>query len=183
MPPCRPQMLHQLQTSSFLRSPSFPSSRPPQIEKERQGDICRIQTYHIPSHSPASSRLPSALIFSLSPFRRLSTRPWGDDIGYTVVEERKGRDTRQTRQRRRSSTRHEFSIKFNTGRKRTQGYCTLLFQVIEQSEGQRKKQEGVRGERRGQGWRTQSTQRRLILFLGLPRWSIISSGVLAYMKY
>lgn len=83
MPPCRPQMLHQLQTSSFLRSPSFPSSRPPQIEKERQGDICRIQTYHIPSHSPTSSRLPSALIFSLSPFRRLLTRPRGDDIGYT----------------------------------------------------------------------------------------------------
>lgn len=53
MPPCRPQMLHQLQTSSFLRSPSFPSSRPSQIEKERQGDICRIQTYHIPLHSPS----------------------------------------------------------------------------------------------------------------------------------
>ena len=144
MPPCRPQMLHQLQTSSFLRSPSFPSSRPPQIEKERererQGDICRIQTYYVPSHSLSSSLRPSAPIFSLSPFRRLSTRPRGDDIGYTEG------DTWQTQQRRRSSTRHEFSIKFNTGRKRTPGCCTLLFQVIEQSEGQRKKQRGEKGK-------------------------------------
>lgn len=49
MPPCRPQMLQQLQTSSFLHSPSFlPFLATSQIEKERQGDICRIQTYHIP---------------------------------------------------------------------------------------------------------------------------------------
>lgn len=66
MPPCRPQMLHQLQTSSFLRSPSFPSSRPSQIEKERRGDICRIQTYHIPSHSLSSS-LSLSFFLSLSP--------------------------------------------------------------------------------------------------------------------
>lgn len=91
------------------------------------------------------SSLLSLLIFSLSPFRRLSTRPRGDDIGL-YVEEREGGDTRQTRQRRRSSTRHEFSIKFNTGRKRTLGRCTLLFQVIEQSEGQRKKQKGEEGK-------------------------------------
>lgn len=97
MPPCRPQMLHQLQTSSFLRSPSFPSSRPSQIEKERQGDVCRIQTYHIPSHSPSSSLLPSALVFSLSPFYRLSTCPRGDDIGYTWKKGRKETHSRHGR--------------------------------------------------------------------------------------
>lgn len=41
--------------------------------------------------------------------------------------------------------------------------------------GTRGKTGGREGEHRVRRW--------LILFLGLPRWSIISSGVLAYMKY
>lgn len=126
MPPCRPQMLHQLQTSSFLRSPSFPSSRPPQIEKERQGDICRIQTYHIPSHLPSSSLLSSALIFSLSPFRRLSTRPRGDDIGYTQKKEREethGRHGRDGGAQRDTN----FRLNLTQGAKGRQGAARCCF--------------------------------------------------------
>lgn len=92
MPPCRPQMLHQLQTSSFLRSPSFPSSRP---FANREGETRRHMPYsnlpHPVAFTVSSSLLPtpSALSFSLSPFRRLATRPRGDDIGYT---QKKGRE-------------------------------------------------------------------------------------------
>jgi len=78
MPPCRPQMLHQLQTSSFLRSPSFPSTRSPQIEKERQGghmpysNLPHPVAFVVP-HPPRRS--PNPVPFAASSFHSLlSTR-------------------------------------------------------------------------------------------------------------
>lgn len=66
MPSCRPQMLHQLQTSSFLRSPSFPALQPPRIERrgrerERQGEeeiyaVFKLTTSHC--YSPLLPLLP-----------------------------------------------------------------------------------------------------------------------------
>lgn len=99
MPPCRPQMLHQLQTSSFLLSlpfSSFPYSLlRKQRRRERQGDICRIQTYHIRVAFPAPSSLPLFLFLlpSSSFHSHLSTdsHPSGDDIGYIRIEEKRVR--------------------------------------------------------------------------------------------
>lgn len=128
MPPCRPQMLHQLQTSSFLRSPSFPASQPQQIEKERERerDICRIQTYHIlPSFScsslpssfnPLTLSLVLSTIFSLS---HLSTPSYPRAMT-SVIRRRKG-GKGKGRGRCGGPTRHEFSIKFNTRRERMLG--------------------------------------------------------------
>lgn len=61
MPPCRPQMLHQLQTSSFLRSPSFPSSR---ASANREGETRRHMPY---------SNLPHPVAFTV--LLPLSPRP------------------------------------------------------------------------------------------------------------
>lgn len=97
------------------------------------------------------------------------------------VRRRKGKETRQ-RHGDGGPARHEFSIKFNTRRKRMLGRC--CFRALERDKARDKERNKVGGEGREQGTEGQrGLQRRLILFLGLPRRSIISSGVLAYMKY
>lgn len=93
MPPCRPQMLHQLQTSSFLRSPSFPSTRSPQTEKERRGGHMPYSNLpHPVAFTVPHPRRPPLFSFAASSFHSLlSTRslPAGAmTLGYTW---RKGR--------------------------------------------------------------------------------------------
>lgn len=107
MPPCRPQMLHQLQTSSFLPQPVLSFH---QVSANREGETRR--TYAVFKLTTSrrvrcSSPLPPTLIlfrrliFSLSlslSFRSRSLSR-GDDIGLYVAERktRKGEGKRHGR--------------------------------------------------------------------------------------
>lgn len=138
MPPCRPQMLHQLQTSSFLPQPVLSFH---QVSANREGETRR--TYAVfklttsrrvrcSSPPPPTLILFRRLIFSLSlslsPFA-LAPSPGAMTLGYTWRKGRRGkgreRDTVDTVDS--GPTKHEFSIKFNTRRKRMLGRCMMLF--------------------------------------------------------
>lgn len=73
MPPCRPQMLHQLQTSSFLLSHSLSSFPYSLLRKQRRRER-QEETYAVFKLTTSASRLPlpplphsHSLSFSLPP--------------------------------------------------------------------------------------------------------------------
>lgn len=125
MPPCRPQMLHQLQTSSFLRSPSFPASQLPTNrergrERERQEETYAV--FKLTYITALFSRYPfprSSPIFSFSPFYLSPGRRHRLNVQERQTDKGRRRPTRgEGRRWRYGPTRHEFSIKFNTRRAR-----------------------------------------------------------------
>lgn len=165
MPSCRPQMLHQLQTSSFLRSPSFPALQPPRIERrgrerERQGEEEIYAVFKLTTSHCYSPLLPLLPILSFRSHLSTSSRTMTQ-----VICKRKGgkggRVATETRRHGSSGgpTRHEFSIKFNTRRERIGALCTSLFQVIESKAKDKERNKDEGGATRGRTKRERESGR------------------------
>jgi len=124
MPPCRPQMLHQLQTSSFLRSPSFPSSRPPQIEKERERDketyaVFKLTTFRRIHYLPLFAPQPPSFHSHLSAV----SQPAPGAMTLVIRKETHGRHSRDGEAQRDTN----FRLNLTRGAKGRQGAARCCF--------------------------------------------------------
>jgi len=129
---------------------------------------CFLRVFRFPLSYLISPLLPSSAISPFLPFSKITS----------VTHKRKRIRHRDSRT---SPTRHEFPIKFNT---RSERMLELPVTVLDDRAKRKLKDEIKRKKGKAKDRnRERELHRRLILFLGLPCWSIISSGVLAYMKY